>query len=528
MVTLSVTLFKLSVMIATFNGCRRSEITVTPANWHTVKASINIPWRINYRFYDPAFKDHPKLKKGKQVKLLGMNHHTTREARQEITRSLIEKEIYDLDKRGYNPITKVFMVNQVAIEFDKQAKDALDITLTTPIITALENSLLFCISEEAINLMRGSGYSFRQLNKKLIIFKEGTIISDLEGNPATAEAAILDFMKEKKIKARMVPETIIECKSVLKFFSQAAALLSMNNMPLQDIKNKEIKAILDNVRNLTTSKTVNKRDEKGRIVYHWDDGKKLPIKVTTISPKVWNDNEFNKYRKVLSILYTELERQEIIENNIQKIPKQNTIIADPDHTKRKVLSLEDRRRIHLALINNFPTFLRWINIFYHGGCRIRELMSVQGKYVDLAGQRFKVLVKKRKVWVWEWKTIKDKALPYWQEAMRNCEGEDYVFSNGLLPGPKPIRVDQIRHRWHRHIQKKLGIAASAYPLKHLHTTEAINELEKLKNQLEFDPIQEAAEHNSHTSKAMVVQIYDIDADKRMHKKIKGLQNTFAG
>lgn len=515
-------------MITTFNGCYRSEIKVTPTNWHTVKASVKRNWRIHYRFYDPAFKDHPKYKKGKQVPIKGMNHASTLESRQEITRGLIEKEIYDLDKRGYNPITKIFMVNQEPLAFEKNAKDGLDISPSTPIVTALENALLFCISEEAINLMRGTGYSFRQKGGKVIVFKDGALISDADGKPISAESAIVAFMKEKGIQARMVQETIRENKSVIKFFSQAAVLLKLDKTPLCEVKNMTIKAIIDNVRNLMISKTVNKRDEEGRILYHWEGGRKVPIKVTTVYPKVWNDNEFNKFRKVLNIIYNEFERQEIIENKITKIPRSETTIEDPDQKKTKVLTVEDRRRIHSALINDFPSFLRWINIFYHSGCRIREIMNVQGKHVDLTSQRYKALVKKRKKWVWVWKTIKDKALPYWQDAMRNCEDNDYVFSVGLLPGPRPIRVDQIKRRWDRHIQKKLGIDCSTYPLKHLHTTEAINELEKLQAQLQFDPVQEAAEHNSHTSKAMVVQIYDVDADKREHRKVKGLQNTFAG
>jgi len=457
-------------MITTFNGCYRSEIKVQPTNWNTVKASVSAPWRINYRFYDPAFKDHPKLKKGKQVKILGMNHFTSREERQAFTRRLIEREKREIDVLGFNPITKAYMAQaEPVIEVAAQ-----ELNSSTPLIEAL--NIIF--AEMAPNIEQG---------------------------------------------------TIAELTTVLKYFSQSAALLKKDRMPLEMIKARDIKIIMENCKNLTVTRTVNKRDEKNRIIRHKVDGKMVPVKIEIVSSKTWNDNEFNKYRKCLSILFTELERQEIVEYNpIKKISKRDTGVVDPDQAPRKILAPEERRRVHLALIIDLPAFHRFIHIFYHSGARISEIMRLQGKNVDLAGQRFKVLVKKRKKLTWVWKTIKDVALPYWQVAMAHCGHEDYVFSKGLLPGPKAIRVEQVGRRWARHIKKKLGINSRMYDLKHLHTTEVINELEKLQTELKVDPAAIAAEHNSHTSTAMVVQIYDVDAAKREHRKVKGLKNTFAG
>jgi hypothetical protein len=46
-------------MKSLFNGCSRSDISVTPQNWKTKKASLKYPWKIHYRFYDPACKGAP-------------------------------------------------------------------------------------------------------------------------------------------------------------------------------------------------------------------------------------------------------------------------------------------------------------------------------------------------------------------------------------------------------------------------------------------------------------------------------------
>lgn len=459
-------------MITTFNGCYRSEIKVKPDNWHTKKASTSDNWRINYRFYDPAFANNPKFKKGKQVKILGMNHVADLEVRQAITRAFIEREKNKIDAKGYNPITGAYMAphEQVVMDAAKQ-----DLSSSTPFIQALK-----------------------------------TIFSELTFEPDTS---------------RCIEKT-------LRFVEQSAILLKKDNTPLVDIKARDIKLILDNCKNLTVTRIKNKRvevDGKSRIEKHIVNGKLVPVKVEIVTPKVWNENEFNNILKYLSILYSELDRQEIVEYNpIKKIPKKDTAIEDPDQVKRKVLTPEERRKIHMSLIVDFPDYLRYLNIFYHSGARIKEIMKVQGKNVDLTGQRFKVLIKKRKKWVWVWKTIKDMALPYWKQAMDGCGPEDYVFSRGLRPGPKPIRPGQVGRRWRLHIKKKLGIGSRQYDLKHLHTTEVINELEKLKAELYFDPVMAAAEHNSHTSGAMVRKIYDVDNDKREHNKVKGLKTSFAG
>jgi hypothetical protein len=74
-------------------------------------------------------------------------------------------------------------------------------------------------------------------------------------------------------------------------------------------------------------------------------------------------------------------------------------------------------------------------------------------------------------------------------------------------------------------KRDLGINVDLYSLKYLHTTEVRTELEKTNS---VDSVKEIAEHNSHTSGAMVVNIYDVDNAKREHKKIKGIKNSFAG
>jgi len=78
------------------NGCSHADLTVTPKNWKTKKASTSLNWFIKYRFYDSRYPQP------KQVMIKGMNAFKKLSERQEETRKLLEKEQEAL-KNGFNP-----------------------------------------------------------------------------------------------------------------------------------------------------------------------------------------------------------------------------------------------------------------------------------------------------------------------------------------------------------------------------------------------------------------------------------------
>jgi integrase len=385
---------------------------VIPKNWHTTKASVKTPWRGYYNFHDPAQKHIKKYKYGKQVKILGMNRHITLEERQAITRNLISDEEYQLQVLGFNPITKSYMAPKAVIPRNVTWEIAPD----TPLILALERTLFYCYSEEAINLMISDNYQFRRLNNLDVVYKDDQLMVDESGYPSSLIAAISSYIKQRDLKPEIEDETVTDIKSTLKYFGQSATILLLDQAPLSKVKSKEIKAILDNCKNLIVEKIVNKKievDGKFVVQKHNINGKLVPIKEVVKKVKVWNDNQFNHYRKYLRVLFSKINKLEVLEYNpIDNLDIKNSTPEDedPDAYSRKVLTPEERRTIHVILITQFPEFHRLIHIFYHSGARRKEIMKVQGKHVDLAGQRFKVLVKKGKS-RWKWKTIKDAALP---------------------------------------------------------------------------------------------------------------------
>lgn len=220
---------------------------------------------------------------------------------------------------------------------------------------------------------------------------------------------------------------------------------------------------------------------------------------------------YNKARAYLMIAYKELVELDIIDTNIIKdISKQKVV-----RKIRETLTMDERQAIDRHLKENHYEFWRYLHIFFHSGCRSTELLQLKRCDVDLEGQRFKTLIKKGKLHRESWRTIKDIALPYWQDLLAS-PGE-VVFSWGLKPGDKHLRFDTITKNWWKWVKKPLGITADFYSLKHLHTSEIVDAAGDAA----------AAGHNAHTSTAMVVGIYDTKRKEREHEKVKGIRNGFA-
>jgi integrase len=228
--------------------------------------------------------------------------------------------------------------------------------------------------------------------------------------------------------------------------------------------------------------------------------------------KRFTDNTFNHYRKYLGILFTELEDLEATEVNPAKSLKKRKIIKKD----KVVLTMEERSMIDNYLSEKYPSFHRFLHIFFHSGGRERELMALKVKDVDLINQRYKALVKKGKESREVWRTIKDIALPLWEDLLQDAPEDYFVFSRGLKPGLNQIRVDQITKRWYRLVKQRFGVKADFYSLKHINTTETVDILDA----------KDAARQNGHTSEAMVVKIYDVGKEQRQHKRLKGVNNPF--
>lgn len=101
-------------MIYLPNGCRCSELSVSPRNWDKKSASAVGIWQIQYRFYDPTVIVNGKIKP-KLCVVKGMNQFKSVSERREAVRILLENELERL-KAGYNPIKQVIQEQEKEVE----------------------------------------------------------------------------------------------------------------------------------------------------------------------------------------------------------------------------------------------------------------------------------------------------------------------------------------------------------------------------------------------------------------------------
>ena len=300
---------------------------------------------------------------------------------------------------------------------------------------------------------------------------------EYEVDPSTP---FVDALKKALDKIKKSKSTNRDLKSIFEGTKKAAIVLRFNQLKISDIRRKHIKAIIDRVQKM----------------------------YGTDSP-----HRYNKYRTYLRILFTELVEMEAVAfNPVTDLRKRKTSLK-----LREILTDEERKAVDEGT-KHLVEFNRFIHIFFHAGARLTEIMQVKGNQVDLENQRWKANIKKGKGETW--KTIKDIALPYWKEALKDCGSNQYLFSKFLKPGDKPINTDQITRRWKKYVKDPktgLGINKDFYALKHANTDETD----------ELVGIKVAAAQNDHTTPVVTMKHYAVNASKRMHEKMKAVNNPFS-
>lgn len=291
-----------------------------------------------------------------------------------------------------------------------------------------------------------------------------------EGNRGMIFSKALDYALSQIKATKEMRNNII---SALKYIKAAMVKLEFDTIPINMIGKRHLRQLLNQVQ----------------------------------VDREFSNRSWNAYRTYLLILFTLLEDDEYIEAN----PVSSLKKVKQSFKLRRTLEDEQRETIKVYLQKKDPAFYNFIQIFFHSGGRRKELMELKVQNVNLEKQYYIVTVKKgdtREVI----KVIKDVALPYWKEVIGNHQS-GYVFSVGLVPGPKKILANQPTRRWWKLVKRDLKIKCDMYSLKHLNTDETSEALN----------IEEAAKHNNHDV-ATAKKFYAINYQLRELEKIKKIQN----
>jgi len=303
----------------------------------------------------------------------------------------------------------------------------------------------------------------------------GIIASEEEINP---RIYLLEAMAKALDKLTLEPKTRQGIVGMFRHFETGAKKLRYDMVQIGEIKRKHIRAIFDYL-----------------------GGKNN-----------WSNNTFNNYRKYMSIIFKELVELEAMEfNPIIGIAKKEVL-----KKIRTTLTEKERKMVTDHVESKYPTFWNFLQIFFHSGARISELLLIKKEDVDLKNQRFKIVVKKGRSRKEVMKVIKDVALPFWTNSVQNSKDGDYIFSYDLKPGALPITPIQITKRWYRLVKKPLGITADFYSLKHLNLDETAAILD----------LQAAASMAGHTTTVVTMAHYAVGEKERIHQRLRAVGNKF--
>ena len=225
----------------------------------------------------------------------------------------------------------------------------------------------------------------------------------------------------------------------------------------------------------------------------------------------FSNNQFNNYRKYLSMLFAELmELEAALYNPVRDVKKRQTV-----KKIRPTLTDQERVRINDYLQTAYPDFHRYMLIFYHSGRRTTELLRLRYEDVDLANQRFIITERKGNRHFEKWCAIKTIAVPLWAQAISKCLPGQYLFGDGLVGADKPINADQITKRWNKHVKKHLGINKDFYSLKHSNADDIAKK----------HGIDVSRRFIGHTTES-TTRIYATGQSSRDLDVLKGLDNEF--
>lgn len=239
---------------------------------------------------------------------------------------------------------------------------------------------------------------------------------------------------------------------------------------------------------------------------------KLLLTQTEANQKWESPHLFNKIMTYLMMLFKELGEMEAAEHHpVKEIAKKKGV-----QRLRKLLSPEKRKQIDEHLKQNHYRFWLFTHIFFHSGARLTEMMGVRKRDVDMERQAFVITIKKGQGQQEVEKPIKNIALPFWQEAIKEAAEDDFIFSGELAPGPAPIKSFQITKRWNRYVKKELGITEDFYFLKHMNLDQTAAQLD----------IRDAAAMASHSSTAFTLKHYTLNERQRPQERLRNVDNPF--
>ncbi|HEY5370490.1 MAG TPA: hypothetical protein VIJ75_16015 [Hanamia sp.] len=132
-------------------------------------------------------------------------------------------------------------------------------------------------------------------------------------------------------------------------------------------------------------------------------------------------------------------------------------------------------------------------------------------------QVFKLLIKKGNRPKEVLRPIKNIALEFWIEQLKDASPDDYVFSSDFKPGKTKTTTKRIGNKWKEYVKEGLGIDKNFYWLKHLNLNETATILDD----------EAAAKMAGHATTVITLKHYLVNKEEREMAKLRKVNNRFA-
>lgn len=318
----------------------------------------------------------------------------------------------------------------------------------------------------------------------------------LEERPLSAEDPgkmpfnqALDYFLGKK-KPHITVKTVTDFTTTKDYAQTAAIELGYFDIPIQDIKRRHIKDILEQIcRARQAVYDGNPKRWKGKIV---------------------TGNFYNKQREFLSCILSEAVEYEAIEYNpCEKIKSKPEITTNVHRHATEAERVLIKSTLQLKCIN----FYYYLAFEHLTGIRPKELFFIRICDIDWFNQMFNLRAEGGAT-----KTRKARQVPIPDVAMKYLKAMNlerfpvtyYLFSNAFRPGEERKNRDYATKLWKEIIKDGLGLNVSLYSFKGLGGEE---------KRMAGVPLAAVSSQYGHSSVGMTMK-YTYNEKERMNKEIR--------
>lgn len=256
--------------------------------------------------------------------------------------------------------------------------------------------------------------------------------------PSMLFCKAMDFVLTKK-KGDISPRTLDAYKGFHKLLIAAAKNVGVEQLSISKVKKGHCRLLLNEISRI-------KQEEYDK------EGK----------GKEFSASSYNKFKKYLSAFFFELEEWEAIEfNPAKKLTRkdQEDTGIHRHATDQEIAIIKEQ----LPLVA--PALYEFLRFEYVTGMRPEEMLKGRFTMIDHRNSYLRLSYKDGKTKIYREVPLPAFLMTWLRERQQGHSVDDFIFGQGLVPGPIPARRNWVSIQWRKVVKDGLGINVSLYSFK---------------------------------------------------------------